>query len=243
MKKGVVGFTSAQRRTCALALDDELALRPYSQRSDNMFISTVEFEVDYLTKKARDKKTEPFPAAELAAAFIRQFAGQFLTVSQKFVLEYAKQNLQFVVQRIEVADLDALTGAGDDADADADADKKSGEKKKKKKKKAAEDAVKIDATEAQRGVLLNSSAAGTYLFSSHLVFILILFSFDFSMNAKCSNVLIIRRWCFPAARLALLAAPVCCSTGTLRRWALVVSMPSSTLFFAALSLRASIRQL
>ena len=142
---GVLGFTSAQRKSCELALDDKLELKPYISKSDNVFVSTLHLDVDFLMKKTRDKK-EPFEAKAIADAFIRQFVGQYLCVQQSVVAEFNKENLIFTVTKIVVADLEGLSTSSviDSGKGEAFV--------------SAQGEAFVGAQDASCGVLLNSSA-------------------------------------------------------------------------------------
>jgi vesicle-fusing ATPase len=158
---GQLAFTSAQRRSCELALDDKLELKPYSSKSDNVFVSSVKLLVDFLTKKPRDKKADAFDAKAIAELFVRSFAGQYLCVEQQFVLELHKENLVFTVEAIQVADLDKLTAGT--VDVTLQAAKKTDRTQSESAAAAvaaaapAPGSVPLTATDAPRGVLMNSS--------------------------------------------------------------------------------------
>eukprot|EP00019_Armaparvus_languidus_P008564 CAMPEP_0168600342 /NCGR_PEP_ID=MMETSP0420-20121227/12715_1 /TAXON_ID=498008 /ORGANISM="Pessonella sp." /LENGTH=777 /DNA_ID=CAMNT_0008638391 /DNA_START=200 /DNA_END=2533 /DNA_ORIENTATION=+ len=132
IKPGTIGLSGAQRLSCNLALKDVLDLKPYSQKSDNMYISAVHFVVDFFGKKKSTKET--YEAAEMAKTLIELFANQFLTVGQQFVADFHNTNISFTVSRIEVADIDSLTTSS-----------------------SSSAAPKIAAASAERGVLMNSS--------------------------------------------------------------------------------------
>jgi hypothetical protein len=159
MAKGVLGFTASQRRSCELALDDKLELKPYTSArattcsSRRQAARRLSHEED-----ARQERPTPSTPRRSATLFLRSFAGQYLCVEQQFVLELNKENLVFTVEaRSQVADLDKLAARRRHAPPPRRRPHAERERGRRRPPRAGARLGAAPATDAPRGVLMNSS--------------------------------------------------------------------------------------
>jgi len=106
--KGLIGFSSVQRRFVQLSLNEPVDVSPYSPPADDstIYLSTLTLEVDFLIKNR--KIDDNFNIADITKVIMREIINQFLTVEQRFVGEVNGVNIEFRVKHTDVVDLGQL---------------------------------------------------------------------------------------------------------------------------------------
>jgi len=110
--KGNIGLSSVQRRFVLVSLNEPLDVAPYVATGDTIYISSLNLEVDYLSK---NKKGDEIKADELTKVLLREFANQCFTVEQRFVADFLGINLEFRVKGVEVVNLAAFAKGDENA--------------------------------------------------------------------------------------------------------------------------------
>jgi len=115
---GSIGMTNIQRREADAALGQILSVFPYDPKREDVFLSSIDFEVDLLaraTKASAGKKGSAgpevtFSAQQLAASLERSFTKHFFTVGQTFVFSVNEVNLKVVVKAIQTTTVESVIG-------------------------------------------------------------------------------------------------------------------------------------
>jgi len=110
---GSIGMTNIQRREADAALGQVLTVTAYNPKREDIFLSSIDLEVDLLAKvaKPKDGKKPPevtFSAQQLAASVERSFVKHFFTLGQTFVMNVNDVNLKVLVKTIQTTSVDAV---------------------------------------------------------------------------------------------------------------------------------------
>jgi len=114
---GSIGMTNIQRREADAALGQPLPVTAYDPKREDVFLSSVDFEVDLLAKVAKPKDGKKsagpditFSAQQLAAAIERSFTKHFFSLGQCFVFNVNETNLKVLVKNIQTTTVDSVIG-------------------------------------------------------------------------------------------------------------------------------------
>jgi len=107
LPRAKIAFNTLQRRWAGIELDRPYQVRPYRFDKNVQSISTIVFEVNFLSPKSTT--TDPYDTDKMAVEFLQQFSDHAFSVGQCLPFQFLdKKTLTLAVKEIEAADLSAV---------------------------------------------------------------------------------------------------------------------------------------